>query len=247
MDIHDFLKKIDVIDVGKEPNKNKVTLQQIFPNMEDKSFLYQDSVFIAVSLGSLAFLNKKFSAIMKFMAHFKNTALYMCDTPYEYTLQIQQGLSSIESKKLAQSVANQTMTHQKEVCNRGNHTEPKFIFHSELETQPEYLKLHTGLNDLYLENHHFQMLVEKFSQFYLSRIQDKIHCPTKQALSMSQKYLLNELTAAGILNTQGYRAMIYPGKIDSISGLLDIQLPDKVARYYKGFRFVSLRNNRKKK
>lgn len=246
MSISDLLKKLDFIDVGKKANKNKVTLQQVVPSIEDKSLLYRDSVFIAVSLGSLAFLNKKFSAIMKFMQKFKSTVLYICDTPYEYTLQMQQGLSPMESIEIAQLIANQTMVHQEEVCRRENLTSPKFISHSELEVLPEYLELYSYLNKLHLDNIHFQILVEEFSQFYLARIENKIRCTEEQAKMMSQKYLLAELTASGTLNIKGYRAMIYPGKIDSISGLLDIQLPDNIASYYKDFRFISLRNNRKK-
>lgn len=245
--IYNHMSKLDVIDVGDCENKNKVTLQHVFPYIEDKSILYQEPVFVAVSLGSLAFLNKKFSAIMKFLGNFERSVFYICDAPYAYTLQITHGLSKEESKKLATVVANQTISHQKEVCIRENQEEPQFILHSTLETQEEYKNLYQQLHEMYLDSKLFQNLVEEFSLFYLSRHNNKIFCDKDEALRLSRNYLLSELTAAGILNTKNYKAMLYPGKIDSISGFLTLELSDEIASFYRDFKFVSLRNNRKKK
>ncbi|MDE1463093.1 hypothetical protein [Spartinivicinus poritis] len=246
-DIYAFLNKLDFIDLGERENKNKISLQHISPEVKNKSSLYKEPVFVAVSLESLAFLNKKFSAIIKFLENFKNTALYICDSPYEYTLQIKYGISKKQSRELALLVAAKTIAHQKEVCRRANHPEPIYIHHSKLEFHPEYEKLYTHLNEMLLENSSFQNLVNNFSEFYLLRISEKVSCTKQHALCLSKQYLLSELTAAGILNTQGYYAMLYPGNINSISGFLQLSLNNEVAKFYQGFKFVSLRNNRKKK
>ena len=246
-DLYDFLKKLDYFDIGTNENKNKITLQHVSPPFHEKTSIYQEPAFLAVSLESLAFLNKKFAAIMKYLGKFPDIALYIVDSPYRYTIKIKYDVSEEEATKLSQVVAAQTVAHQREVCRMIGCSEPRFVHHSTLETRADYVHLQQRLERFFEVEPAFQSVVQHFCEFYLTRIRDEMKCSVDKAVNLSRQYLLAELTAVGILNGLDYPAMLYPGKIDSISGFLELELPEDIATYYRDFKFASLRNNRRKK
>lgn len=228
-------------------NKNKASLQHVFPNRFDKTTVFNESAFLAVSLGSLAFLNNKFAAIIKLMERFKHYVIYVVDTPYAYTLHIQYGLDIENASKAAKNVGLATIEHQAAVLKNLGMKVPEFVLHSSIEEEGAYQQLFNTLLLEIQDNASFNMIVSSFSEFYLNRIKDKLFHSHGYAKEVSMSYLLSEVSAAGCLNKMGYRSMVYPGKIDSIAGMLEIELGGVAGTMLKGLNFISLRNNRKKK
>ncbi len=228
-------------------NKNKASLQHVYPNRFDKTTVFNESAFLAVSLGSLAFLNNKFAAIIKLMERFKHYVIYVVDTPYAYTLHIQYGLDIENASRAAKNVGLATIEHQTAVLKNLGMKEPEFILHSIIESEDTYQKLFKALLLEVQDNPSFKLIVNSFSEFYLNRIKEKLFHSHNYAKEVSAHYLLSEISAAGFLNQIGYHSMVYPGKIDSIASILETELDAEVGRMFNGMSYVSLRNCRKKR
>lgn len=227
-------------------SKYQSSLQHIAPDIGTKShvFAMKKKVFLGVSLGSPAFVGNPFLALVDLLEKFPSYDIVIAKILYEMTLQIQHGLDPEESVQVATLVAVKTKEHQEQLLKLNGRRVPDFLFLEGIEETSFFKEAYEELEKELQANGDLQKIFQEFAGFYMDRIM-KGRAVTQADIGICYRYLLTELVLFGYLNLKGFQAMIYPGRIATISDTLSLGIP-VLDKLYPDFHYVSARIKRKR-
>jgi len=245
--VNDELKSI--VEKYKHPilsnkSRNKTTVQDIYPPLNNTNSVFMKKVFLGVSIGSCpSFQNNKLLSILTFLDKFISSSVLIGDSLYQNSLKIQYGLSSVEAKSEEKIITKSVLLHHKEINFKAINKNRQYIMCRDIEKEKLFKEIHNDLKLLLKRDKKTKEIFHGFTKFYLDRV-SHIGMDFNKCKLLTIDYLLRELSIFGTLSEKGYEALVYPGKISTIANILDSCQPE-IKKYFSDFSFISLRLKRR--
>ena len=197
-----------------------VSIVKVIPNIsKDELFSYK-KCFIGISLENPVFEGDSFCAMLGWIVEkFDQTLVVVGDYLCRYNEFILNGSDEDRAAKAASGLGDSFISKTEKLFEGllKNQKDPEKIrltrWRSHLETD-EYKKSKAILDDLFLSDPGFRAAVEKDASGFVNRLMKRnetLAVSGEEALSLSCKYLLEEIAVFSALSEQGWQVELYPG------------------------------------
>ncbi len=227
----------------------RASLAKIAPERQREEALASGKCILAISLGAEKSEGARLEACADWIKAngFRDCLVLVADSIYRLTLQVRQGLASVDSRSAALQAGRAFVeTYQPLFANADGQCRFEFKLFSEIEASLEFEPTFNEFVRLFETNPRFQESIREFSQIYLGRKEPAEVEPTEVSWlkeRLAALYLLEEAAIFSLLKKVGWGILVYAGSIKTFLDIAEGKIPG-VPEHLADLVFVSLRLNR---
>lgn len=193
--------------------------EYVIPKSRREIVNTSERCILGFSMENSKFANNKVEAMIKWInSRYKECAIVIGDSIHNYTLQIRKGISEEQARIESNDLAKETIRSTMKLFNNPEN-KCKFIFYpmSKVQSDSKYEIYRDNLWNVYHSNEKFYNSVTNFARLFLGRKEGTIN---PKDLTLSTKYLIEELGVFAYLYKKGWPVFVYPG--DSLTTFVEI-------------------------
>lgn len=194
------------------PKKYKARVKMTAPKKSVEEISQYKKCFLGFSLESKSFQGNRLVAILGWIAHhFDECTILIADAIHRNTIQMDRDIPEVEAEKLASDLGVIAKENCLEIIKSQSRCSFHFVTARELMGHENYELTLKELYSLYSSSLHFRNSVDAFSKNFSHRKIEK----RDNFLTLSVRYLLEELAIVRCLVENGPKVLVYPGELNT--------------------------------